>query len=99
MNLKTHLFPTKPKDFHGLPKAIPFPRTSRAHQGGIDSRAVNNPAYPQPTPTALASRLAAAGWWLEPRLCVHDGWIGLVNGPLRQAMARARLSLLSPQHC
>lgn len=67
--------------------------------GGIDSRDVINPAYPQPTPTALARLLESAGWRLEPRLCVHDGWIGSVNGPLRQALARARHTLRSPQHC
>jgi FO synthase subunit 1 len=67
--------------------------------GGIDSRDVINPAYPQPTPTALARLLESAGWRLEPRLCVHDGWIGSVNGSLRQALARARHTLRSPQHC
>jgi FO synthase subunit 1 len=67
--------------------------------GGIDSRDVINPAYPQPTPAALAQRLAAAGWRLEPRLCVHDAWIPRLGGPLRHAVARARRSLPSPQDC
>ncbi|MFN9645023.1 MAG: 7,8-didemethyl-8-hydroxy-5-deazariboflavin synthase subunit CofG [Cyanobacteriota bacterium] len=42
--------------------------------GGIDTRDVINPAYPQPTPAALAAHLARRGWELRPRLCVHAGW-------------------------
>ena len=52
--------------------------------GGIDSHDVINPAYGQPAPERLAEVLAAAGWQLRPRLCVHDAWIeGLPSG-LRQ---------------
>jgi FO synthase subunit 1 len=42
--------------------------------GGIDTRDVINPAYPQPTPAVLAECLARGGWELRPRLCVHRGW-------------------------
>ena len=61
--------------------------------GGIDCRDVINPAYPQPDPAVLARHLAAHGWRLEPRLCVHDAWIPRLSGPLRQAVRRARRSL------
>jgi FO synthase subunit 1 len=61
--------------------------------GGIDSRDVINPAYPQPTPAALARLLEAAGWRLEPRLCVHDAWLGRLGAPLRRAAALTRRSL------
>jgi FO synthase subunit 1 len=56
--------------------------------GGIDRSDVINPAYPQPDPAALARRLAAAGWRLEPRLCVHEAWIPRLHGPLRQRVER-----------
>jgi FO synthase subunit 1 len=52
--------------------------------GGIDTRDVINPAYPQPTPTALAERLARGGWELRPRLCVHAGWWHRLPPGLRQ---------------
>lgn len=42
--------------------------------GGIDTVDVINPAYPQPAPAALAEALAAAGWRLRPRTCVHQAW-------------------------
>jgi FO synthase subunit 1 len=59
--------------------------------GGIDTDDVINPAYPQPSPERLAQRLAAAGWQLVPRLCVHAGWIGALPRPLRR-----RVQALSP---
>ncbi len=52
--------------------------------GGIDVSDVINPAYPQPTPDALARRLVAAGWRLEPRLCVHREWLPWLPPGLRQ---------------
>ena len=53
--------------------------------GGIDVADVINPAYPQPSPQALARRLAASGFELRPRLCVHGAWIPRLPGPLRRA--------------
>jgi FO synthase subunit 1 len=61
--------------------------------GGIDHTDVINPTYPQPDPAALARQLAAAGWRLEPRLCVHQAWIPRLNGPLRRRVERLRRSL------
>ena len=61
--------------------------------GGIDTRDVINPAYPQPTPVALAERLAGWGWELRPRLCVHDAWLPWLPPDLRR---RADLLLLRP---
>jgi len=52
--------------------------------GGIDTADVINPAYAQPRPAALRSQLAAAGWELVPRLCVHSAWIGSLPLPLRR---------------
>ena len=52
--------------------------------GGIDVSDVINPAYPQPSPAELAQRLAAAGWRLEPRLCVHAEWLPRLPVALRQ---------------
>ena len=52
--------------------------------GGIDASDVINPAYLQPSPAELARQLAAAGWRLEPRLCVHEAWIGWLGLPLRR---------------
>lgn len=53
--------------------------------GGIDGEGdVINPAYPQPSPQALARQLAAAGWELRPRLCVHRPWLDRLPAPLRQ---------------
>jgi FO synthase subunit 1 len=59
--------------------------------GGIDTEDVINPAYPQPTAGALAEHLAAAGWELRPRLCVHPAWIDRLPAALRaraEAMAQ-----------
>ena len=54
--------------------------------GGIDHVDVINPAHPQPCPQALWAQLAAAGWQLKPRLCVHGAWIdGLPLGLRRRA--------------
>ncbi|WP_216902449.1 7,8-didemethyl-8-hydroxy-5-deazariboflavin synthase subunit CofG [Synechococcus sp. CCY 9618] len=65
--------------------------------GGIDSGDVINPAYPQPTPADLAVRLAAAGWGVRPRLCVHTAWIPWLPLPLRRA-ADAVAQLLASEH-
>ena len=61
--------------------------------GGIDSRDVINPAYPQPRPGELAALLAAAGWRLQPRLCVHEAWLPWLPPRLRRR-ADALLSRL-----
>jgi FO synthase subunit 1 len=61
--------------------------------GGIDGSDVINPAHPQPAPAELAQRLAAAGWRLEPRLCVHAEWIARLGPPLRRR-AQAALAAL-----
>ena len=63
--------------------------------GGIDAGDVINPAYPQPTPAELAHRLAAAGWELRPRLCVHGRWIRRLPAPLARRAAAARGRLLT----
>ena len=52
--------------------------------GGIDTCDVINPAYVQPTAAALGKRLEAAGWRLEPRLCVHREWLARLPAGLRQ---------------
>jgi FO synthase subunit 1 len=52
--------------------------------GGIDVHDVINPAYPQPSPDQLAARLAAAGWQLLPRTCVHQAWWPWLPPALRQ---------------
>jgi FO synthase subunit 1 len=56
--------------------------------GGIDGADVINPDYPQASPGALASALAAAGYDLHPRLCVHDRWIPWLPARLRAAAQR-----------
>jgi FO synthase subunit 1 len=56
--------------------------------GGLDLHDVINPAYPQPGPGVLAQRLAAAGWQLRPRLCVHRAWLAWLPRRL-QAQAAA----------
>ena len=61
--------------------------------GGIDLHDVINPDYPQPRIGQLAATLAAAGYQLRPRLCVHDAWIPRLSGPLRQSVASARARL------
>ncbi|MEB3332563.1 MAG: 7,8-didemethyl-8-hydroxy-5-deazariboflavin synthase subunit CofG [Synechococcaceae cyanobacterium] len=65
--------------------------------GGIDSRDVINPAYPQPRPGELQSLLAAAGWRLQPRLCVHDAWLPWLPLRLRRH-AEHLLSGLRARH-
>jgi FO synthase subunit 1 len=65
--------------------------------GGIDTGDVINPAYPQPSPQALAARLEAAGWDLRLRLCVHGAWIPLLPAPLQRAAA-AVAQLLASEH-
>jgi FO synthase subunit 1 len=57
--------------------------------GGIDTGDVINPAYPQPPPAALAEQLAAAGWQLQPRLCVHRAWWPWLPRSLRGEVAAA----------
>ena len=52
--------------------------------GGIDSVDVINPAYPQPRPAGLRQHLERAGWTLQPRLCIHQGWIPSLSRPLRE---------------
>lgn len=55
--------------------------------GGLDTRDVINPAYPQPDPSLLAAHLAHLahlGWKLRPRLCVHAAWHRWLPGRLRQ---------------
>jgi 7,8-didemethyl-8-hydroxy-5-deazariboflavin synthase len=56
--------------------------------GGIDTTDVINPAYPQPGPAGLAAHLAAAGWQLQPRLCVHGAWIPRLHPALRRRVER-----------
>ncbi|MFM7547486.1 MAG: 7,8-didemethyl-8-hydroxy-5-deazariboflavin synthase subunit CofG [Cyanobacteriota bacterium] len=66
--------------------------------GGIDASDVINPAYPQPTPAALAERLAAEGWRLQPRLCVHREWLPWLPAGLRErakALQRALTAMPS----
>ncbi len=59
--------------------------------GGIDLHDVINPAYGQRHPDALSGLLAAAGWRLQPRLCVHAEWLdGLPVHLRRQAEACRR---------
>ena len=69
--------------------------------GGIDIHDVINPAYGQPTPPALAQRLAAAGWLLEPRLCVHEAWLPWLPLALRRqaAVLQRRLRLKVAHSC
>jgi FO synthase subunit 1 len=52
--------------------------------GGIDSVDVINPAYRQPAPELLVSALAARGWQLLPRTCVHEHWWPWLPLRLRQ---------------
>jgi FO synthase subunit 1 len=55
--------------------------------GGLDLHDVINPAYPQPGTRALAERLAAAGWRLQPRLCVHREWLAWLPRRLQRSAA------------
>lgn len=61
--------------------------------GGIDLHDVINPAYAQRSPQALAERLAAAGWELCPRLCVHAEWLAWLPAPLRRRAEACRRAL------
>lgn len=61
--------------------------------GGIDLHDVINPVYPQRGPDALATLLAAAGWQLRPRLCVHPEWLEWLPGPLRRRAEACRRAL------
>jgi FO synthase subunit 1 len=56
--------------------------------GGIDAADVINPDYPQASAADLASVVAAAGYRLRPRLCVHDRWIPWLPARLRAAAER-----------
>jgi FO synthase subunit 1 len=56
--------------------------------GGIDGADVINPDYPQVSAPALAAVVAAAGYDLRPRLCVHDRWIPWLPARLRAAAQR-----------
>ena len=61
--------------------------------GGIDNSDVINPDYPQASAPALAAVVAAAGYHLSQRLCVHDRWIPGLPAGLRAAAERS-LALL-----
>jgi FO synthase subunit 1 len=61
--------------------------------GGIDSHDVINPAYPQPVPEQLASALAASGWQLRPRTCVHRRWWSWLSRPLRGRVQAVQAAL------
>jgi FO synthase subunit 1 len=61
--------------------------------GGIDSHDVINPAYPQPRVSSLRAVLEAAGWQLQPRLCVHDNWLDRLPVGLRQRAEACRRRL------
>lgn len=67
--------------------------------GGIDVADVINPDYPQASPPALASVLAAAGYDLRPRLCVHDRWIPWLPARLRAAAERTLAALQQAAAC
>lgn len=67
--------------------------------GGIDVADVINPDYPQASAPALASVLAAAGYDLRPRLCVHDRWIPWLPARLRAAAERSRAALQQAAAC
>ena len=64
--------------------------------GGIDVGDVINPAYPQPGEHQLRGLLAAHGWTLQPRLCVHWGWLPWLPERLRRHCERAAARL--PRH-
>jgi FO synthase subunit 1 len=63
--------------------------------GGIDTADVINPAYPQPRPDQLRRQLAAAGWTLQPRLCVHPAWLPWLPTGLRRRAAVLQERLLA----
>ncbi len=64
--------------------------------GGIDTGDVINPAYPQPSPRALAAVLAGAGWRLQPRLCVHRRWWTWLPRPLARRLGPLAARLTVP---
>ncbi|MFO7629585.1 MAG: 7,8-didemethyl-8-hydroxy-5-deazariboflavin synthase subunit CofG [Prochlorococcaceae cyanobacterium] len=61
--------------------------------GGIDGTDVINPYYPQPTIADLRQRLAAAGWRLQPRLCVHRAWWGWLPAALQRRLELCQAQL------
>jgi FO synthase subunit 1 len=63
--------------------------------GGIDLHDVINPAYPQPRIGSLAATLAAAGYQLRPRLCVHRAWYGFLPKALGQRAIALEARLLA----
>jgi FO synthase subunit 1 len=63
--------------------------------GGIDLHDVINPAYPQPHIGSLAATLAAAGYQLRPRLCVHRAWYGFLPTALGQRAIALEARLLA----
>ena len=63
--------------------------------GGIDLHDVINPTYPQPGIDTLAANLAAAGYELRPRLCVHRAWYGFLPPALRQLALALEKRLLA----
>jgi FO synthase subunit 1 len=65
--------------------------------GGIDTADVINPAYPQPRPESLRRQLAAAGWRLRPRLCVHEAWLPWLPADLRRRAAVLHKQLLASE--
>ena len=67
--------------------------------GGIDCVDVINPAYPQPALAGLTAVLAAAGWELRPRLCVHGAWIPALPLPLRRRVAPLAEALAEGRGC
>ena len=67
--------------------------------GGIDELDVISPAYRQPGPARLAGCLAAAGWSLEPRLCVHREWLDRLSPPLLRAARKVATSLPGVHGC
>jgi FO synthase subunit 1 len=58
--------------------------------GGIDTRDVINPAYPQPSTESLRKILDKGGWELHPRLCVHEAWMSWLPTALRHRAERLR---------
>jgi FO synthase subunit 1 len=63
--------------------------------GGIDLHDVINPGYPQPHIDVLAATLAAAGYQLRPRLCVHRAWYGFLPTALGQRAIALEARLLA----
>ena len=61
--------------------------------GGIDGVDVINPAWPQPSIQVLTAQLAAAGWRLQPRACVHERWIAALPLALRRCVAAVQTQL------